>query len=1136
MALAGLRAERREVQGGSWHERRSVLDGPGGEARALSFADFIRHPEQARRFTSVDVEMQLFSLPTAELQCHVFAVFSAVLGRYCGQRRFGLFACFADDELAQPSVLAIELEPEASMASLASHVREALSAAEPAEPSPALLLSAAVLFGADTATENDLTLSVWEAGARLRVSLHYDQAAFEPATLAGFVGALERGSIAFRAHPERSLGSLALLTPEQERAQVAIWSGLSARAGDRPIHRLVVEQALRTPSAVAASFREQHLTYAELERRSRQLALSLQRHGVTRGACVAVCLKPSLDTVVCLLGVLRAGATYVPLDPSYPLERLSLMIADTDARVLLSQRALVPSLPEVEQLWCVEELRDDPFEPAWIDDAVELEQLAYIIYTSGTTGAPKGVAVTHGNLCHYVLSAHRTYGLCGSDVMPAMARATFSITMLEMFSMLIVGGRLIVLEREHVLDFRRLAETLQVATILHASPSLLRRFVAFVREHGLASAMFDGLRHVSSGGDMVPPDLLEDLKKVFRRAELFVIYGCSEVSCMGCTYEVPRDQTVTRSLVGGPFENVSVRLYDDRRRLVPAGVVGEIYFGGAGVARGYWRRDDLTRERFVEIDGQRFYRTGDLGRSDHEGQIEILGRCDFQLKLRGMRIEPGEIESILRSTAGVNEAVVAAKDFGGGEPNLVAYVVLDPLRAPSARHLREVCREKLPDYMVPLVFVQLPQLPVNLNQKIDRRALPLPNPKDFEALRDYMPPSTRTERRLIEIWEEVLCAERPIGIRDHFFEVGGSSLMSVTLMMEIERAFGRALPLSTLLTEPTVEKLAQALERPVDFVRDSLVLLRDGGHAPPLFLVHDGEGETLPYLGLSKFLNGNRKVYGILPRSTIDHPILHSRLEDIVEFYLSVVRAAQPSGPYHLGGLCIGGFIALEIARRLQEQGEEVALVLLLDAAHVHAAPKSLGKRRLARFTSALGDQASHPTRPWMQRSKELARTACQKIGNVLSYELATRSTRAQNDARMRLFRFYLDQGLAMPDFLKGIPVQVVLRFAEREYKEKAPYRGEVVLVRATRRSVALEDSGIDDTPYVENFASPLLGWEGKVESLKVFDAPGGHSSMLQSPNVEELAFFVQSRLDACARELVPVGQAQAEARESIVA
>ncbi|MFT3923807.1 MAG: thioesterase domain-containing protein [Myxococcales bacterium] len=514
----------------------------------------------------------------------------------------------------------------------------------------------------------------------------------------------------------------------------------------------------------------------------------------------------------------------------------------------------------------------------------------------------------------------------------------------------------------------------------------------------------------------------------------------------------------------------------------------------------------------------------------------ILGRSDFQLKLRGIRIEPGEIESTLRAQPGVKEAVVSAKDLGGGEPSLLAYVVLDERSQSTAarvRQLRDVCRTKLPDYMVPVVFATLPKLPVNLNQKVDRRALPMPTAEDFEALRDFVPPHTPEQVRLAKIWEHVIGAGRPIGIRDNFFEVGGNSLLSVDLMVEIERVFGRALPLSTLLTDPTVEKLAQALERPAHELREELVLLRDGGDEPPLFLVHDGEGETLPYLNLSRRLTSERKVYGIQPRSTIDHPMLHSRLSEVVQHYVTVVRKAQPTGPYYLGGLCIGGFIALEMARQLQQLGETVALVVLLDAAHVHAALKSKSVQRLQRFTAALEQEAAQPAMGLFERSRELARTAYRKGGNVLSYELSARTLRARNNARMRMYRWHLDRGLTMPEYLRGIPVQVVLRFAEREFVTPEPYRGEVVLLRATHKNPSFDGTAIDDTPYVDIFASPLLGWEGKVETLKVFDAGGGHSSMLQEPDVEELARLVQARIDAKTKDLGAAPTQAADARDS---
>lgn len=1134
-------------------KERASIKGSASTWCALSFADRLKVPNQERSSAWTSVALSSPGENEAAFEVAVLSAFAVVLARYCGEPSYRLGVVTPDDEQGWSNCeLTIQSESEVSISYFLSQVQAAYRKieagalheqanaptydAEPPRMSAAFVgIAASQLQGLPLAAQGDLVLSLGGGGAAL---LHYDALLFDAETVARFACSLQRAVSTFWQHGELPLGQLGLLSEAEELRQLAVWSGPQVVESARPLHQIVVEQARRTPAAVAVSFRKQHLTYGELERRSRALALRLRQSGVGRHARVAVCLEPSFDTVICLLGVLRAGATYVPLDPGYPLERLALMLADTAAEVLLTQRALLGSLPNVSRCWCVDDLPHAPVNESAseaLDERVAMAEVAYVIYTSGTTGTPKGVMISHQNLAHYVLSAQRKYGFRASDVQPAMARSTFSITMFEMFSMLAVGGRLIVLERDHVLDFRRLIATLREATVLHASPSLLRRLLSFARDHDIAVADFDGLRHVSSGGDMVSGDLLESLKCVFRAAELFVIYGCSEISCMGCTFEVPRDRTITRSMVGSAFENMAVRLYDAQRALVPFGVVGEIYLGGAGVALGYLGREELTRERFVEIDGQRFYRTGDLGRSDESGQIEILGRADFQLKLRGMRIEPGEVESTLRAVAGVKEAVVATRDLGSGEPSLVAYAVLDEEQTPHVRALRDACRAKLPDYMVPLVYVVLAKMPVNLNQKIDRKALPMPSMDDLEALRDFVPPQTPEQRRIAQIWERLLGSVRPVGIRDNFFEVGGNSLMSVTLMMEIEQAFGRALPLSTLLTDPSVEKLALALERPPHALRDSLVLMRDGGDEPPLFFVHDGEGETLPYLNLAKCLKGDRKVYGIQPHATNDHPMLHSRLDEVVEHYVSVVRAAQPAGPYYLGGLCIGGFIALEVARSLQKQGEAVGLVILLDAAHVHAVPKSRSAARLESFRSAVHREASKTSLSLVERSTQLVKTAYRKTSNTLAYEVKSRSSYAQNAARMRMFRFYLEQGIPMPDFLKGIPVQVVLRFAEREFQTPEPYRGEVILLRATSKSPAFDGTLIDDTPYVENFVSPLLGWEGNIESLKVCDVAGGHSSMLQSPNVEDLASLLQMLLEQGAGEHTACGARAPESRDSML-
>jgi thioesterase domain-containing protein len=625
-----------------------------------------------------------------------------------------------------------------------------------------------------------------------------------------------------------------------------------------------------------------------------------------------------------------------------------------------------------------------------------------------------------------------------------------------------------------------------------------------VDDNALPLASFHGLRHVSSGGDMVAADLLENLKRVFEKAEIFVIYGCSEIACMGCTFPVSRDHVLTKSFVGKPFDNVQVRLYDAHQNLVPIGIPGEIYFAGEGISQGYLHRDDLTREKFVTIDGERFYRTGDVGRFDPEGNVEIVGRSDFQIKLRGFRIELGEIEATLRRAPGVREGVVAARALSPAseDKSLVAYVVWHSARAGDAKEVRRFLQEKLPDYMIPAAFVVLDALPVNMNGKLDRKALPAPTAEDLANLRTIVPARTEAQRKLVQIWENLLGVS-PIGIQDNFFDVGGTSLLSLPLMVQIERVFGKSLPMSTLLTDATIEQLAGALEQSDEQWREVIVTLADGGPGTPLFLV---------YRTLAQRLRSERPVYGVHPRSRGRFPMLQTRIGDIADFYTREIRRVQPQGPYLVGGLCIGGFIAFEIAQRLQAQGQQVAMVALLDAAHVQAEPAGWAAKKLGRFSASLREAA--PNLGLQQRVVSAVKVASRKVSNVIAYETKSRTQRRLNDLKVRALRYLVDNELPIPALLEGIPVRVILHFAEKEYEAPAPFAGNVALFRATKKDPVFDGTVIDDTPYMELFKAPALGWEGRtLPKVAVYDMPGGHSSMLQAGNVDAVAETFRAHL-----------------------
>jgi amino acid adenylation domain-containing protein len=953
----------------------------------------------------------------------------------------------------------------------------------------------------------------------------FDANLFLPATIDRLAGHLRELLAALLREPGCPVSRLPLMTAAEREQILTGWRSPRVARPEKPLHDYVRANAAARPDAIAVTFRGAGLSYGELERRSNRLARGLIERGCGRGTRVAVCIQPSADIAVCILGIFKAGATHVPLDPSYPRDRLAVILDDVRPAVVLSQAAVAGVLPPVEAPIVLLDREQEASaggadEPP--DVRVGLEDPAFIVYTSGTTGKPKGVVMTHGNLVHYVLSARDQYGLTPAEVVPAAARFTFSITLFEVLLPLVAGGRVIVLERDHLLDLSRLVATLKEATLVHASPALWRKVLAYLADQRLGPEGFRNLRHVSSGGDLVSADLVESLKRAFDRAEVYVIYGCSEIACMGCTHFVARDRAATTTLVGKPFENTTVRLCDPEGNLVPIGVVGEILFAGAGVSAGYLNRAELTAERFSTIDGERFYRTGDLGRYDADGNVEILGRTDFQIKLRGIRIELGDVESTLRQAPGVKEAVATARDLGGSEKALVAYLV-PAAGEPDLPAIRRFLQAKLPDYMVPAAFVVLRALPVNLNNKLDRGALPAPTAGDLARLRTFDPPATEAERRLAAIWERVL-GVRPIGVRDSFFDIGGDSLQSVTLMVEVEKAFGTALPLSTILTDPTVEKMAALLGAGAGDPRNPVVLLRPGAGGPPVFFVHDGEGEVIPYRNLALRLSPAHAVYGIQPVGRRGHPMLHTRIADIVDDYARLIREIQPEGPYVLSGLCVGGFIAFEIARKLKREGQRVGSVILLDAAHVTAEGKSVARRRLRSLSAAMSPGG--PRAPLHRVALARARTLATRAANVARYELRNRLTRQRNLLKMRLFRFCLDRSLPLPRVTQDLSVDVVLRFAEKEYVTPArPYEGELALLKATRKDPLFDGTLVDDTPYVDLFADPELGWRGKATAFESHEMPGGHSSMLVPPHVEILAMRFQGTIDRALGRAEPARQ-----------
>ncbi|HEY0601525.1 MAG TPA: amino acid adenylation domain-containing protein, partial [Herpetosiphonaceae bacterium] len=465
----------------------------------------------------------------------------------------------------------------------------------------------------------------------------------------------------------------------------AAWNTTAREFPPQPVSQIFEAQAGRTPDAIAVQFDDQRLSYAELNLRANRLAHYLRSIGVGAETRVGLCVERSLHLVVGVLGILKAGAAYVPLDPEYPAERLHFMLEDAQAPVIVTQQALTAMLVSDSdrhsaQVVCLD--RDWPQIAAWPEHNPDLTiapgDLAYVIYTSGSTGLPKGVLVEQRQLSNTLRASQTAFAFTGADRMPCIASFAFDIALFELFCPLLAGGTAILLTKDQILDLPRFAETLESITVLHTLPSLMRQIVGFIREQK-RSERYTRLRQVFVGGDAVPPDLLREMRAAFPQARINVLYGPTEATIICATHELLAEQPVERHLIGRPMHNTALRLYDRRQQRVPIGVPGEIYIGGASVTRGYHQRPDLTAEKFVVIDGERRYRTGDLARYLPDGTLEFLGRIDDQVKLRGFRIELGEIEAVLRQHPAVADAVVLVHDerlpSGEVDQRLLGYVV-----------------------------------------------------------------------------------------------------------------------------------------------------------------------------------------------------------------------------------------------------------------------------------------------------------------------------------------------------------------------------------------------------------------------------------------------------------------------------
>ena len=656
----------------------------------------------------------------------------------------------------------------------------------------------------------DLTIEIWELEKQVWIFAEYNTDLFEPATIELLMGHYQTLISSLLADPTRLIGDLSILTDEELQHILKDVNDTKMDVPQCPIRDLFEAQSVLSSNLLAASFGEHALTYSELNSRANQLAHHLRSLGAGPDVLVAIYLERSVEMVIGLLAILKSGSAYLPLDPIYPSERLEFMLQDSGALILLTEEKLLGSISRCKaQPVCIDadwpavcrESTDNPVV------AFGPDNLAYVIYTSGSTGRPKGVQVLQRGVVNFLKSMQHEPGISSRDILLSVTTLSFDIAGLEILLPLVSGALVVIVSSEVASDGLRLAEAIHQnrATMMQATPATWQMLVST----GWKGT--SGLK-VLCGGDSLSAELAVQLLE--RSASVWNLYGPTETTIWSTIYPISsKEQPVA---IGRPIANTRVYIVDTHLQPVPFGVPGELLIGGYGLAKGYLNQPELTAEKFIPDPfsmepGARLYRTGDLARLRRDGNIEFLGRIDHQVKIRGFRIELGEIEAVLSEHPSIQQVVVIPHNDSPGSKRLIAYIMVAQQPVPTVSELRQYLGNRLPEYMVPAVFVFLESFPLTTNGKVDRRHLPPPEGNRPDLGSNFVSPRNETERSLSAIWQELLNLKQ-VGAEDNFFELGGHSLLATQLMSRLDESFHINLPLRTIFETPTLAGLAERIE------------------------------------------------------------------------------------------------------------------------------------------------------------------------------------------------------------------------------------------------------------------------------------------------------------------------------------
>ncbi len=899
-------------------------------------------------------------------------------------------------------------------------------------------------------------------------------------------------------NPHGEIARLNMLTQEEQQQQLHWNDTRHDFPAHQSLHQLIEQQVVNTPDRTALSFAGADLSYREMNCRANRMAHYLMQRGVSRETKVGVCMDRSFDMVITLLAILKAGGAYVPIDPNYPPERLGFLLNDMDAFLLLSQTHLLEALPVIDaEVVPVERLQLDEFAAQNPRNAVAPENLAYMIYTSGSTGKPKGAMNTHAAICNRLLWMQDAYSLDQTDTVLQKTPFSFDVSVWEFFWPLISGARLVIAKPDGHRDSAYLIDIIrrENITTLHFVPSMLSLFVADEN-----SANCHSIKRVICSGEALSHDLQQ---RFFQRldTELHNLYGPTEAAIDVTAHQCSATANGNVVPIGKPIANIQIHILDQYLQRVPVGVNGELHIGGIGVARGYFKREELTASKFIpdpfcSAGKASMYKTGDLVRYLADGSIEYLQRMDDQVKLRGFRIELGEVEAMLCRCEGVREAVVVKREHPCDGDYLVAFATRGALQV-DAQAILEQLAAMLPVHSVPAALVFIDAVPLSSNGKVDRRALPEHSFKRRGNGR-VVAPRTEVERKLHALWRELLKLDQ-LSVTDDFFAIGGHSLLAVRLVAAIELELGQRLPLASLVKHPTIAALAELIDNQHQQSWDSLVTIQAKGDNTPLFFLPGGGGNVLYFYPLAEKLGHDRPFYGLQARGLdgITAP-LHCASAIATEM-VKEIKQVQANGPYILGGHCVGGLIAFAIAQQLAAAGDTVEQLLILDAPAPHFFRASkCGAVSDAQWISVLVDNIAHMTGlqlsldsgqlETLDHTQQLERLRAQlSCANVVPDNMPLQ----QIQALLQVFK--ANAQLHFEGTAHGHPIPVSL-FRARDLSPHFDYRPH-------------DDPGSDLT-------TSSLGWRQYATGpVQVQLVEGDHITMLASEHAQSLAAAVHNTL-----------------------